>query len=612
MTLSWKNLYLEVPNNNLAINAEYIELINNSSGSVKPGEVLAIMGPSGGGKTSLLKMLAGHIPKGSITQGEILYNEKPREKNEWTSQIGFVDQDDIVCEDFTIEENIRYSGQFRNKEFIEEELQKLLEDLRLTKVYKSKMKKVSGGQRKRTVIGIELISNPEILFLDEPTTGLDATSALKLVELLKKWAVEKQKIVILSIHQPSEQIFGLFDQVTVLYEAKQIYYGETGKIESFFSEKGLVRKEYVQLPEFIVHLCDKEFQKNNSTLLFNENSIFPEKAEKNSDTSVEKNEFILNYKPNLHHISLLIKRKLTILRFKKGIFIRTQIFLLILSSCLLILLIQAIKEGYNKNKNLDTMDEFKQYCSEIDAFSLVLSLFVLNQINNSCLITYEDQTIIEKELKMDVYSPSSYFLALMIFRAIIELIIPLIIFIPLVCLTKMNAILTLIAILLLPLISVPFGLCIGSITKVKKVSIIIGFLFGFLNFLAPSSYSMFIMKVATEHNGDYKFVGYLTYFLGLFSPLHFKAICTYFYLKQMPSYILKLLCAIYNAIFDGKVEIKNYLDLQFYYINNHFFNIHIVGILFVVSYVLIVLGGITFFGYNLMPQRRLLLEKNKV
>lgn len=99
-------------------------------------------------------------------------------------------------------------------------------------------KGISGGERKRTSIGFELITNPSLLILDEPTSGLDSSTALKVIKLLKKEA-QRGMTIITSIHQPASDIFMKFDRVILLSEGNQLYNDKPGNVVNFFQKLGL-------------------------------------------------------------------------------------------------------------------------------------------------------------------------------------------------------------------------------------------------------------------------------------------------------------------------------------------------------------------------------------
>jgi ABC transport system ATP-binding/permease protein len=189
----------------------------------KSGQLIAIMGGSGVGKSTLLNILNGNIP---VQHGKIKLNQVElfEQKNEIEGLIGYVPQDDLLFEDLTVWENLYYNASLCFDQLpqsaIEEKVEKVLHELELhsfkdLKVGSPLKKMISGGQRKRLNVALELIREPAILFVDEPTSGLSSTDSEKVVLLLKQQS-RKGKLIIVNIHQPSSAIFKLFDKLWIL------------------------------------------------------------------------------------------------------------------------------------------------------------------------------------------------------------------------------------------------------------------------------------------------------------------------------------------------------------------------------------------------------------
>lgn len=216
-------------------------IINKVSGKLTAG-VNAIMGPSGSGKTSLLDILADRKGGGGIT-GDIIVNGEPRPKN-FRYASGYVPQDDTVTGTLSVKENIMFSATLRlPKETTYDEksanVDEVIHDLGLTHVADTWIgtpftRGVSGGQRKRTAIGMELIVSPGVLFLDEPTSGLDSTTAISVIKILHDLS-RHGRVVIMSIHQPRYSILKLFDTITLLSKGEMVYQGAARAALPYFS-----------------------------------------------------------------------------------------------------------------------------------------------------------------------------------------------------------------------------------------------------------------------------------------------------------------------------------------------------------------------------------------
>ncbi|MCT4639950.1 MAG: ATP-binding cassette domain-containing protein [Bacteroidales bacterium] len=191
--------------------------------SEESGQLIGVMGGSGVGKSTLLNVLNGNLfPE----KGQILINNYDLHKDHLHLQgiIGFVPQDDLLFEELTVYQNLYYNAKlcFSNytEQQIDETVDKILNDLDLAdtrdlQVGNPLNKKISGGQRKRLNIGLELMREPSILFIDEPTSGLSSSDSEKIIDLLKK-QTEKGKLVIANIHQPSSKIFKQFDKLWII------------------------------------------------------------------------------------------------------------------------------------------------------------------------------------------------------------------------------------------------------------------------------------------------------------------------------------------------------------------------------------------------------------
>lgn len=189
----------------------------------KSGQLIAIMGGSGVGKSTLLNILNGNIP---VQHGNVKINQVDiyNQKLEIEGLIGYVPQDDLLFEDLTVWENLYFSASLcfdqLPRSTIEDKVERVLHELELysykdLKVGSPLKKIISGGQRKRLNVALELIREPAILFVDEPTSGLSSTDSEKVMLLLKQQA-RKGKLIIVNIHQPSSAIFKLFDKLWIM------------------------------------------------------------------------------------------------------------------------------------------------------------------------------------------------------------------------------------------------------------------------------------------------------------------------------------------------------------------------------------------------------------
>lgn len=210
--------------------------------STESGNLVALMGASGAGKSTLLHVLNGTEKP---FEGKVLINGIDIHKNPEKIEgvIGFVPQDDLLIEDLTVYQNLYFAAKlcFSHLEElqIDELVIKTLEDLGLTqtkdlKVGSPLQKTISGGQRKRLNIGLELLREPAVLFVDEPTSGLSSRDSENIIDLLKELSL-KGKLVFAVIHQPSSDIFKMFDKLVILDTGGyQIYFGNPVDAVTYF------------------------------------------------------------------------------------------------------------------------------------------------------------------------------------------------------------------------------------------------------------------------------------------------------------------------------------------------------------------------------------------
>ncbi|XP_045808045.1 ABC transporter G family member 22-like isoform X2 [Trifolium pratense] len=243
--------------------SEEKDILYGISGSVNPGEVLALMGPSGSGKTTLLNLLGGRLTQHTVG-GSITYNDQSYSKF-LKSRIGFVTQDDVLFPHLTVKETLTYAARLRlPKTFTKEQKEKRaldviyelgLERCQDTMIGGSFVRGISGGERKRVCIGNEIIINPSILFLDEPTSGLDSTTALKIVQMLQDIA-EAGKTVVTTIHQPSSRLFHKFDKLILLGKGSLLYFGKASEAMNYFQSIGCTPLISMNPAEFLLDLAN--------------------------------------------------------------------------------------------------------------------------------------------------------------------------------------------------------------------------------------------------------------------------------------------------------------------------------------------------------------------
>ncbi|CAF1389700.1 unnamed protein product [Adineta steineri] len=287
-------------------------LLDNVSGQVHPGQLVALMGPSGCGKTTLLNTLAGRSLNG--VTGNIWLNHQRYEKS-MKRILAYVLQEDIFFENLTVKQQLTYTALLRLPNNLTRkdklaQVEQIIEQLHLQNCVNTPILLISGGQKRRVNIGTELLTNPSVIFLDEPTSGLDSTSAVTLVRILRELAL-KGKTIVMSIHQPSSQIFHSFDQLILLADAKTIFMGKPSNALDYFATLGHHAPLQYNPADFIMDLVnqDKEIREELKE------AYVQNKSSNNVQCSTEGQKYLID-EPNGKEIDLINKYPINLMSNK--------------------------------------------------------------------------------------------------------------------------------------------------------------------------------------------------------------------------------------------------------------------------------------------------------
>ena len=240
------------------------QVLSHITGTVRPGELLAIMGASGAGKSTLLDILARKAKTGRIT-GDLFVNGKdvPDEAT-YRRVVGYVDQEDTLLSTLTVYEAVLYSAllrlprdmSYQAKVFRTLETMNELGILGIkdSRIGESGKRSISGGEKRRVSIACELVTGPSILFLDEPTSGLDSYNAYNVIDSLKTLAKQYNRTVIFTIHQPQSNIVALFDRLLLLAKGQLVYSGESQRAQQHFERIGHTCPPGYNIADYLIDL----------------------------------------------------------------------------------------------------------------------------------------------------------------------------------------------------------------------------------------------------------------------------------------------------------------------------------------------------------------------
>lgn len=244
------------------IKTGYKKIIDGVSGKFYSGHLSAIMGPSGAGKTSLLNILTGYQISGTSGNIKCSSSIKIKKVLQYRKESCYILQDDNLPLFFTVQEcmmmacNLKIDNiTTKAKEFL---INEILTNLGLHKAKNIRCRSLSGGQKKRLSIALELVDNPPIMFLDEPTTGLDSSSTTQCVQMLKKLA-SGGRIIICTIHQPNAQTYNMFDQVYMMAKGRCVYQGPSISTVPFLASVGLHCPQYHNPADYFMEVVSGEY-----------------------------------------------------------------------------------------------------------------------------------------------------------------------------------------------------------------------------------------------------------------------------------------------------------------------------------------------------------------
>ncbi|KAL8170871.1 hypothetical protein V2J09_022675 [Rumex salicifolius] len=288
-------------------------LLNGLYGYAQPGRIMALMGPSASGKSTLLDCLADRLSANVVMTGKIFLNGK-RQKLSYGG-VRYVAQENTLLGTLTVRETLTYSAHLRlpptlTKDEIKAIVDGNIPDMGLQEcsdrlIGNWHLRGISNGEKKRLSIAVEILTCPRVLLLDEPTTGLDSAASFFVVHILKAMALDHRTTVVASIHQPSSETFALFDDLFLLSRGEAVYFGEANEAVRFFAEAGFPCPITRNPSDHFLTCINSDFDRPTTTMEGTSNERRRQQAEIES-TLIEKykwSEYAMRVRLRIQEIS---------------------------------------------------------------------------------------------------------------------------------------------------------------------------------------------------------------------------------------------------------------------------------------------------------------------
>jgi ABC-type multidrug transport system ATPase subunit len=361
------------------------------------------MGPSGCGKSSLLNILSGYITGDDIS-GTIDVSDAARKRS-------YIMQEENLHKLITVGEAMMFSINFKtgSRGNIDEKKLKVkavLMDLGLDGRMTTFMKDLSGGQQKRLSIALELVDDPSVMFLDEPTTGLDSSSSMQCIQLLKSLA-QQGKTIICTIHTPSARLFELFDHLYAMSHGHCIYQGSSRNLLTFLSELDLKCPASYNPTDFLMEIANGDYGSQNSRLTHRiqngANEIYREECNNNviEEFTLNEPEFSMKTlsKSFINQLwNLMIRNFMIMYRDKSVLWVRLAVHITV-----------AVLVG------LVFLDTGREASRILSTFRLIyaMTMFLMYTGFYSLVTRFSlEQSIVKREHFNRWYSTGAYYLAM--------------------------------------------------------------------------------------------------------------------------------------------------------------------------------------------------------
>lgn len=244
-------------------------LLSDLDIQLEPGSLNLIIGPSGSGKTMLLDCISGRIPTNLSLEGAIKINGKDRNIETWPKLVVYLKQNFPAYEWQTVWETLAFAVKIKSEkqENLKEKVESLLVLLGLTNARNTYIGNLSGGEKVRVSLGIEITGDPQIILLDEPISGLDSNNAMRILEIMRNIA-DMGKTILVTVHQPSYKMISMFDMVSIVTNGRLVYSGTIENSIDFFRGCGYELPKNTNPTDYFLDIltyeCDTEELRSES------------------------------------------------------------------------------------------------------------------------------------------------------------------------------------------------------------------------------------------------------------------------------------------------------------------------------------------------------------
>ncbi|NXK59823.1 ABCG5 protein, partial [Sylvietta virens] len=250
------------------------QILKDVSFHIESGQIMGILGNSGSGKTTLLDAVSGRLGHKNNFFGDVYVNGRQLKREQFRDCFSYVPQTDTLLTFLTVQESLTYTALLTlkkcSKDSIKKKVDAVMAELSLSHIANKiigsqNVVGISGGERRRVSLAAQLLQDPKVMLLDEPTTGLDCRTANQLVLLLSELA-HRDRIVILTIHQPRSELFKLFDKIAIMSFGEMVFCGNPMEMITFFSDCGYSCPEQSNPFDFYVDLTSVDTQSKEHEL----------------------------------------------------------------------------------------------------------------------------------------------------------------------------------------------------------------------------------------------------------------------------------------------------------------------------------------------------------